>query len=86
MTTAAMAVPNGQKISSKVKLYFNSEQYHLNVDSTMNFQTFSRSVAEISNADQPLTLKYIDEDNDPIVLGSDEVKSEICCTYKKKLP
>jgi len=62
-------------VYAKVKLNFRSDQYTFHIDSRMNFDDLVTKVEEMCGLARrsPLVLKYIDEDNDPIVVFSDEV-------------
>ena len=73
MTAQTMAGPS--VLHARVKLYYNSEQYAFHVDSTMNYATFLEKVENMCDvtSNTPLVLKYIDDENDPILLASDEV-------------
>jgi len=66
-------------VAARVKLYYNSEQYALHVDSTMNFANFHDCVADMCQVQHntPLVLKYIDDENDPILISSDEELEEM---------
>lgn len=77
MTAQTMAGPS--VLHARVKLYYNSEQYAFHVDSTMNYATFLEKVENMCDvtSNTPLVLKYIDDENDPILLASDEELEEM---------
>ncbi|CBY11270.1 unnamed protein product [Oikopleura dioica] len=66
-------------VYAKVKLNFRSDQYTFHIDSRMNFDDLVTKVEEMCGLARksPLVLKYIDEDNDPIVVFSDEEMEEM---------
>ena len=74
MTAQKMAGP--AVLHARVKLYFNSEQYTFHADSSMNYAAFVEKVENMCDVPRntPLVLKYIDDENDPILLASDEVR------------
>jgi len=63
------------RAAARVKLYYGENQYKLNVDAKETYADFLARVKEITETKHSLTtltLKYIDDENDPILLTSDE--------------
>jgi len=60
------------RAAARVKLYYGENQFKLNVDCNETFQAFHARIKDITESSESLTLKYIDDENDPILLTSDE--------------
>ena len=70
--------------AARVKLYYGENQYKLNVEAKESYAEFLARVKEITetkHSQTSLTLKYIDDENDPILLTSDEVRFFCGCSW-----
>ena len=61
--------------AARVKLYHGESQYKLHIDQNMEFSQFLNNVKGSIGlqARENITLKYIDDEGDPIMLTSDQV-------------
>ena len=65
--------------AARVKLYHGESQYKLHIDQNMEFSQFLNNVKGSIGlqARENITLKYIDDEGDPILLTSDQVQDII---------